>query len=28
VVDDGEVLKVDVSKLPAVLGTATVTIRY
>jgi len=27
-VDDGEVLKVDVSKLPAVLGTATVTIRY
>jgi hypothetical protein len=28
VVDDGELLKVDVSKLPAVLGTATVTIRY
>jgi hypothetical protein len=28
VVDDGEVLKVDVSKLPAVLGSATVTIRY
>jgi len=27
-VDDGEVLKVDVSKLPAVLGTPTVTIRY
>jgi len=26
--DDGEVLKVDVSKLPAVLGTPTVTIRY
>ena len=28
VVDDGEVLKVDVSKLPLVLGTATVTINY
>jgi hypothetical protein len=28
VVDDGEVLKVDVSRLPLVLGTATVTIRY
>ena len=28
VVDDGEVLKVDVSKLPPVLGTATVTITY
>ncbi|HXB47701.1 MAG TPA: esterase-like activity of phytase family protein [Streptosporangiaceae bacterium] len=28
VVDDGEVLKVDVSKLPLVLGTATVTIKY
>ncbi len=28
VVDDGEVLKVDVSKLPVVLGSATVTIRY
>ncbi|GAA5202044.1 hypothetical protein GCM10023322_83140 [Rugosimonospora acidiphila] len=28
VVDDGEVLKVNVSKLPAVLGTATVTIKY
>ncbi|WP_432840967.1 esterase-like activity of phytase family protein [Dactylosporangium sp. CA-092794] len=28
VVDDGELLKVDLSKLPAVLGTATVTIRY
>jgi hypothetical protein len=28
VVDDGELLKVDMSKLPAVLGTATVTIRY
>lgn len=27
-VDDGEVLAVDVSKLPAVLGSATVTIRY
>lgn len=27
-VDDGEVLKVDVSKLPLVLDTATVTIRY
>ncbi len=27
-VDDGEVLKVDVSKLPLVLGTATVTIHY
>jgi hypothetical protein len=27
-VDDGEVLAVDVSKLPLVLGTATVTIRY
>jgi hypothetical protein len=26
--DDGEVLAVDVSKLPLVLGTATVTIRY
>ncbi len=28
VVDDGEILKIDVSKLPLVLGTATVTIRY
>ncbi|HEY2791799.1 MAG TPA: esterase-like activity of phytase family protein [Micromonosporaceae bacterium] len=28
VVDDGEVLKVDMSKLPLVLGSATVTIRY
>jgi hypothetical protein len=28
VVDDGEVLRVDMSKLPPVLGTATVTIRY
>ncbi len=28
VVDDGEVLKVDVSNLPVVLGTATVTIKY
>ena len=28
VVDDGEVLKVDVSKLPPVLGTAKVTIKY
>jgi hypothetical protein len=28
VVDDGEVLKVDVSKLPPVLGTATVTIKH
>jgi hypothetical protein len=28
VVDDGEVLKVDVSKLPPVLGTATVAIEY
>jgi len=28
VVDDGEVLKVDVSKLPVVLGTATVTIKF
>ncbi len=28
VVDDGEVLEVDVSKLPPVLGTATVTIKY
>jgi hypothetical protein len=28
VVDDGELLRVDVSKLPVVLGTATVTIRY
>jgi Esterase-like activity of phytase/Bacterial Ig domain len=28
VVDDGEVLKVDISKLPPVLGTATVTIKY
>jgi hypothetical protein len=28
VVDDGEVLKVDMSKLPPVLGTATVTIKY
>jgi hypothetical protein len=28
VVDDGEVLKVDVSKLPPVLGKATVTIKY
>ncbi|MFD0575977.1 esterase-like activity of phytase family protein [Dactylosporangium darangshiense] len=27
-VDDGEVLKVDMSKLPIVLGAATVTIRY
>ncbi len=27
-VDDGEVLAVDASKLPLVLGTATVTIRY
>jgi hypothetical protein len=27
-VDDGEVLAVDTSKLPLVLGTATVTIRY
>jgi hypothetical protein len=27
-VDDGEVLAVDVSKLPLVLGTATVTIKY
>ena len=28
VVDDGEILKIDVSSLPPVLGTATVTIRY
>ena len=28
VVDDGELLKVTVSNLPPVLGTATVTIRY
>jgi hypothetical protein len=28
VVDDGELLRVDMSKLPVVLGTATVTIRY
>jgi len=28
VVDDGELLQVDMSKLPAVLGTATVTIKY
>jgi hypothetical protein len=28
VVDDGEILKVDVSKLPPVLGTASVTIHY
>ncbi|GAA2364182.1 esterase-like activity of phytase family protein [Dactylosporangium salmoneum] len=28
VVDDGEILKVDMSKLPVVLGTATVTIKY
>jgi hypothetical protein len=28
VVDDGEVVKVDVSKLPLVLGTATVTVKY
>lgn len=28
VVDDGEILQVDVSKLPPVLGTATVTLRY
>jgi hypothetical protein len=28
VVDDGEILKVDVSRLPPVLGTATVTLRY
>jgi hypothetical protein len=28
VVDDGEVLEVDVSKLPLVLGTATVTLKY
>jgi hypothetical protein len=27
-VDDGEVLKVDVSKLPVVLGSATVTLTY
>jgi hypothetical protein len=27
-VDDGEVLAVDTSKLPLVLGTVTVTIRY
>jgi len=26
--DDGEVLAVDVGKLPLVLGTATVTIRF
>jgi len=28
VVDDGEILKIDVSKLPPVLGTATVTLKY
>ena len=28
VVDDGEVLEVNVAKLPLVLGTATVTIKY
>jgi len=28
VVDDGEVLQVDVSKLPLVLGTTTVTVTY
>ncbi len=28
VVDDGEVLRVNVSKLPVVLGSATVTIKY
>ena len=28
VVDDGEVLEVDVAKLPPVLGTATVTLRF
>jgi hypothetical protein len=28
VVDDGEVLKVDISKLPPVIGTAAVTINY
>ncbi|HEY2079962.1 MAG TPA: esterase-like activity of phytase family protein, partial [Streptosporangiaceae bacterium] len=28
VVDDGEVLKVDMSKLPLVLGPATVTLKY
>ncbi|MBV1855161.1 hypothetical protein [Catellatospora tritici] len=28
VVDDGELLQVDVSKPPAVLGPAVVTIRY
>ena len=28
VVDDGEVLQVNISKLPPVLGTATVTIKY
>lgn len=28
VVDDGEVLEVSVAKLPLVLGTATVTLRY
>ncbi|MCU7727479.1 esterase-like activity of phytase family protein [Actinoplanes sp. KI2] len=28
VVDDGEVLRVDMSRLPVVLGSATVTIRY
>ncbi|WP_261554635.1 esterase-like activity of phytase family protein [Frankia tisae] len=28
VVDDGEVLRIDVTKLPPALGTATVTIRY
>jgi hypothetical protein len=27
-VDDGEVLKVDVSKFPVVLGSATVTLTY
>jgi hypothetical protein len=27
-VDDGEVLKVNVAKLPPVLGSATVTIKY
>lgn len=28
IVDDGEVLRVDMSKLPVVLGSTTVTIRY
>ena len=28
VVDDGEILEIDVSNLPPVLGTATVTLRY